>query len=91
MEMKQQQLQVFIDDELMQTLQQNHILREDVEAAITACEQTGKRFADPFTGHLIGQLRIGQMTVWVEYGPDGTGFTLYKAYGQGLKLEDEPC
>lgn len=66
--------------ELLARLEDRHILRTDVEAAVAAIEASKVWFENTITGHRLGAHRPRRVTFWVEYGVLDAGFVLYDAY-----------
>ncbi len=90
--MQQPPIDIIIDGELLQKMQNDYILKEDIEQVVDYCERTGARLTDSKTGHYIGHLRIGYMTFWVEYTPCADGIAVTNAYAHRMWIEeDEPC
>lgn len=69
-----------VPPELLERLEERHILLSDVEAAVAGAEATGQGFENLENGHRLGSWRPRQVTFWVEYGREDGGFVLYDAW-----------
>ena len=58
---------LLITPELLEKMDRNYLLREDVEAVVELCEQTGKTLLNQEKNTKIGHAPAGRMTIWVEY------------------------
>lgn len=58
---------LLITPELLEKMDKNYLLREDVEAVVELCEQTGKTLLNQEKNTKIGHAPAGRMTIWVEY------------------------
>lgn len=81
--------ELVMEPEVAAKLSRRKILEEDALDVIRFCETSGRKVADPATGHFIGYHEVGHMTFWVEYAPEGGGFRLFNAYGHRMKIELE--
>ena len=70
------------------------LLREDVERAITRCEEGSAKAIDTASGRCIGFHRERLLTVWVEYGQGEEGsaaaYTVYNVYTHRMRMEEGP-
>ena len=71
---------LLIDGTLEAKLEDGHILHSDIEAAIRRAEAEEEKLLDPKTGHFTTSHRPGNVTFWVEYTPEGTGYRVFNAY-----------
>ncbi|MGI6054621.1 MAG: pyridine nucleotide-disulfide oxidoreductase/dicluster-binding protein [Clostridium sp.] len=79
-----------VEKELERKLSDSQILISDMEEVITFCERENRGATDPETGHVIGHLKIQNMTYWAEYEvlPEG-GYRLWNGYAHRMNLEGE--
>ena len=84
----QKSTSVSIGDALMEKMQQNYTLREDIEQAVAYCEDTGNKLSDPASGHCLGHLMLGSMTLWVEYRALGSGYELINTYAHRMSIQE---
>lgn len=80
-------LPVVISDTLRADLERRLILAQDVVETVAHAEKTGRRLKDPATGHLLATLRIGNVTVWVEYGAEEGGLVVHRAYSHRMTVD----
>ena len=83
-------------DELVLTAQVEELLEErfirpeEVRRVIAEAEASQKRFVEPASGHLLASLRIGAVTYWVEYAPDGERYVVSTAYSHRMEIKPPP-
>ena len=82
-------IELYIDDELSQKLSREKILEEDMENAVSFCENTGQKLFDTEAGTYKGWRKIGHATYWVEYKPEGDGYRLLNGYSHRMEIEME--
>jgi Fe-S oxidoreductase len=75
-----------ISRELLEKMDRDHLLREDAEAAVLRCEESGRFLVDAERGSRTGHTRVGNTTVWVEYRAAGDGFELLNAYAHRMRI-----
>ena len=79
-----------IGEDLRKKLSTSLILEEDVRAAVTRCEQSGRTVTDAAKGTLCGYAVIGRVTYWVEYKRiSDNEYLLVNAYSHRMKIEIE--
>ncbi len=83
-------MQLTFTPEVLARMEQRMILKEDVERAIRHAEETGARFSDPSTGHLLTNHRPVAVTYWVEYAPSEAGFQVFNTYSHRMDLRRAP-
>lgn len=74
--------------ELKQKLSDEMILESEIATLIEHCEKSGKKVFDRDAGHLVGHLKIGNMTYWAEYKRVDDGFELINAYCHRMSIEE---
>lgn len=81
---------LLIDESLALRMSNALILEEDVRAVIMHCETTGQKLRDNAAGHTVGHLRIGIMTYWAAYEPQGgSRYRVVNAYCHRMMIEEE--
>ncbi len=76
--------------EVEDLLEQRFIRPEEVHQVIVQAQETGRRFVEPSTGHLLASRTIGAVTYWAEYVPDGDRFRVLSAYSHRMELKPPP-
>ena len=61
-----------------------------IHQAIAHGQETGRRFVEPATGHLLATLAIGAVTYWVEYTPEGARYRVHSAYSHRMEFKPPP-
>ncbi len=84
--MEEPKIRLSIAPELLTKLDRDHLLREDAEAAVLRCEESGRFLRDPETDSRAGHAQVGNATVWVEYRAAGEGFELLNAYAHRMRI-----
>lgn len=79
-------VQLVIAEEVRSLLEKRMILVEDVRKVVEHAEQTGEKFEDPASGHLLASYRPSCVTYWVEYSIDGNGYVIYNAYSHRMQV-----
>ncbi len=71
-------------------MEERLILVEDIQQVIVYAESTGRKLANPQTGHFLAYHRPGNVTYWVEYSPapKGDGFVIHNAYSHRMLIEE---
>ena len=78
---------IVVPEEVGAELERRLILAQDVVETVTAAESSGRKLRDPVSGHLIATLRIGNVTLWVEYEIGVDGPTVRHAYSHRMTVE----
>jgi hypothetical protein len=73
-------MELILDEDLEQKIEETHILKSDIAGVIARAEAEQTKFQDPKSGHFIAGSRPANVTFWVEYIPQGSGFRVYNAY-----------
>jgi len=71
-------------------LEERYIRPEEVLQTIAAAEASRRRFVEPASGHVLASHRIGAVTYWVEYAPDGDRFAVHSAYSHRMEIKPPP-
>ena len=78
-----------IADESRQRMQQQGVQESYVRQVIAFAESTSTKLVNTSTNRLIAHLRIGNITCWVEYAPEGDGYRVYRAYTHRMDIEGD--
>jgi len=82
----QEKLAVIIPPEVALLMESRMILAEDVQSVIEFAESTGKKLCDPKAGRFVAHYQPVSVTYWVEYGVDGSVFTVHNAYSHRMEI-----
>jgi glutamate synthase (NADPH/NADH) small chain len=82
-------IELHIADDTFAHMEERRILRSDVQKVIDHAEKTGKKLFNPATGRSCASFRPGHVTYWVEYSPEGNGFTVHSAYCHRMEIVEE--
>jgi len=83
-------IQLNISDKLKEKMDYELILEEEVQSVIEFCEREGIRAFDPQSGHYTAHQRIGIITYWIEYLPNGNQFDIYSVYSHRMQIVEVP-
>jgi len=71
-------------------LEDRYIRPEEVLEVVTRSERTGRRFEEPSTGRRLATLRLGSVSYWVEYEPEGDLCRVRTAYSHRMEAKPPP-
>lgn len=83
---EQIEMELIINQELADKLEKTHILESDIRQVIGHAEATKERLIDPESGHYTAYYRLGNVTFWVEYLPQGTGYQVFNSYSHRMEF-----
>lgn len=75
-----QKIVLHIEPEVLRTIDSRRILESDLRRVIARAEDTGKRLRHNQSGMYRANLKLGNVTFWVDYAPENGGFRVYNAY-----------
>jgi glutamate synthase (NADPH/NADH) small chain len=75
-----------LSDEVLALMEDRLILVEDVQQVIAFAERSGQKLLNPANGRFLAQFRPNTVTYWVEYAPDGGGYTVFNAYSHRMDV-----
>ncbi|MCB8968233.1 MAG: 4Fe-4S dicluster domain-containing protein [Ardenticatenaceae bacterium] len=75
-----------LSDALLALLEDRLILVEDLQQVIAYAERGGHKLLNAQSGHFLAQFRPNTVTYWVEYAPDGDGYTVFNAYSHRMDV-----
>jgi hypothetical protein len=71
-------------------LEDRYIRPEEVLEVVARSEHTGRRFCEARTGRRLATLRLGSVSYWVEYEPEGDLFRVHTAYSHRMEVKPPP-
>jgi glutamate synthase (NADPH/NADH) small chain len=83
----QEQISLYIPEEVERLMEDRRILREDVQKTIYHGETTGEKFINPSTGRSLASLRPDRVTYWVEYSQVGEDYHIHSAYSHRMEMK----
>ena len=83
----QEQISLYIPEEVERLMEDRLILREDVQKTIYHAETTGEKFINPSTGRSLAFLRPDRVTYWVEYSQVGEDYHIHSAYSHRMEMK----
>ena len=75
-----------ISPEVMKKIDEKRILEEDIRKVVFLAESTGKKLQSRESGSYMAYLQPANVTFWVEYAPEGDGFSILNAYCHRMKI-----
>jgi hypothetical protein len=75
-----------IAEDVQARLDERLILVEDIQRVIEYAERTRRRLFNPQTGRSLAYFKPTSVTYWVEYQPEGDGFTIFNAYSHRMEV-----
>jgi len=75
-----------LSDDVLAVIEERLILAEDVQQVIAFAERSGQKLLSAATGHFLAQFRPNTVTYWVEYAPEGDGYTVFNAYSHRMDV-----
>ena len=88
--MQEMNVRLLFSGEVEALTDRRWILREDIETLVATAERTGRKFRHRTNGRFLASARIGAVTVWCEYEPEGDAFRVHRAYSHRMRVgEDE--
>ncbi len=81
-----EKLRLTLSPEVRKRIDERRILEEDIRKVIYQAESSGKRLRSKENGNYLAYLQPANVTFWVEYVPDGDGFSVLNAYCHRMKI-----
>jgi hypothetical protein len=78
-----------ISDELRSVMERRGVCEEDLRQVISFAESTSNKLMESDSGRLIAHRRIGNITCWAVYVPEGDAFRVLNAYQHRMVIEEE--
>jgi hypothetical protein len=82
-------VRLIIPDELRAVMERRGVCEEDLREVISFAESTSDKLMETGTGRLIAHRRIGNITCWAEYAPEGDAYRVLNAYQHRMVIEEE--
>ncbi len=82
-------VELILSGDVEKKMDDRFILLDEIKQVIFHAEKNRAKFVDKETGHNLANLRIGNVTYWVEYEPCGKGYKLHKAYSHRIQIIEE--
>jgi len=79
-------MNLIVSPEVQALMEKRMILAEDVEGVIAHAEASGDKIEDRATGHFIASHRPVNVTYWVEYSVDASGFVIHNTYSHRMEV-----
>lgn len=77
---------VFIAPDVLEKMEERHILREDAVRVVRHAENSGDAFLNRDNGHFLASLRPLRVTFWVEYSVEGGVYVVHDAYCHRMEV-----
>ncbi len=87
--MRESAVRVLFSGEVEAVIDRRWILREDIESVVETAERTGRKFLHRSSGRFLASRRVGTVTVWCEYEPEGGAFRVVRAYSHRMRVGEE--
>ncbi len=84
-----QNVRLLLSEEVLELLNNRHILAEDLQKVIFHAEQTGKHLINPDNKHRLAGFKPVRVTYWVEYEPTENGYVIHNGYSHRMQLAEE--
>lgn len=81
-----EKLNLTMSPEVRKRIDERRILEEDIRKVIYRAESTGKKMRSKESGNYLAYLQPANVTYWVEYVPEGDGFSVLNAYCHRMKI-----
>jgi hypothetical protein len=81
-------MELYLSDALRETMDLRGIKEAFVRQVISHAESTSEKLMDMDTGRFVAHLRIGSITCWAEYMPEGGGYRAFNAYMHRMEIEE---
>jgi hypothetical protein len=81
-----EKLKLTIPPDVLKRIDERRILEQDIRKVIFHGESTGKKMRSRENGSYLAYLQPDNVTFWVEYSPDGDGFTVLNAYCHRMNI-----
>jgi hypothetical protein len=78
--MTEEEIYLIINDQARATLEDRHIVEEDIKKVIALAESVGNKLRQPDDSRFLAKRRLENYTLYVEYARDGDRFVLLTAY-----------
>lgn len=80
---------LMIPDDIRDEMNSRGIDESYIRQVIAYGEGKSRKLVDTRTGRFIAHRKIGSITCWAEYAPEGGGYRLYNTYIHRMAIEGE--
>jgi Fe-S oxidoreductase len=81
-----EKLKLTMSPDVLKRIDTRRILQEDIRKVIFHAETSGRKMQSRASGSFLAYLQPENVTFWVEYSPEGDGFTVLNAYCHRMKI-----
>ena len=74
-------------EEATQMMDDRMILKTDVIRVLQSLRKTGEAILDGETGLCVTRARLGNVTFWVKYTENETGYLVHRAYSHRMTIQ----
>jgi hypothetical protein len=85
------QIELHVSAEVGERMTRRRISIGDVQRVIYCAEETGEKLCRRSSERRVASLRLGSVTLWVEYSPRGDSFDVHAAYSHRMRPERARC
>jgi hypothetical protein len=78
-----------ISDEVSGVMKERGIIAEDVSAVIEKAEAGGNRLEDLNNGHFLGEARLENASVYVEYTVSDGAYSVIDTYSHRVTMKED--
>ena len=83
-----QGIKLLYADGLLEAMGRSGIQEAYVRQLLAHAESTSEKLLDPATGRYIAHLKIGRITCWAVYAPEGDAYRVHNAYMHRMEIVD---
>jgi len=87
--MSWEEIKLQVGDEVKKLLEERHISEEEVKKVIDFAETKGEKLYQQDANRYLAKSRLGEVTIYVEYSTDETGYIVHTAYSHRSKIGKE--
>jgi len=86
---EKKEFNLIISPEIQEDMKKRGILPEDVEKVVAHSRTTGQRFFNPEDSSYLANLRINNVTYWVQYQETDGGINIITVYSHRMEIVKE--
>ncbi|MGI5921244.1 MAG: hypothetical protein ACOX6I_05865 [Syntrophomonadaceae bacterium] len=86
---EKKELNLMISPKIQGNMEEKGILAEDVEKVVAHSRTTGQRFFNPEDSSYLANLRINNVTYWVQYKETDGGINIITVYCHRMEIVKE--
>ena len=80
------EIQLIKSDEVAALLERRHIPDDDIKQVISNAEATGDKLFQPDGNRYLAKMRLGKITLNVEYSATDGSYTIHTAYSHRMQV-----